>query len=215
MNSVIKFNIYLIGERNFFSSEQEYLDKLKMCFDNGIKAFQLRQKDLTVRQIIHLGEKIKKIIEQYEDIYFFINDRIDISLALGADGIHLNKNSIPIKVVREQYGKMLIFYSSHSYEEALNAQKDGADAVTFSPIFKTKNQEFEQGLDALATVVKNLTIPVFALGGINEHNIQALRNAGTSYAAIQSAILKKKDNKEIIKIISCALNSGNSGQARI
>jgi len=210
MKPPIKFNIYLIGERNFFSSEQEYLDKLKMCFDNGIKAFQLRQKDLTVRQIIHLGEKIKKIIEQYDDVYFFINDRIDISLALGADGIHLNKNSIPLRVIKEQYEEILIFYSSHSYEEALDAQKNGADAVTFSPIFKTKNQDFEQGLNALSTVVKDLTIPVFALGGINEHNIQAIRKTGTMYAAIQSAILKKKDNKEIIKIINYVLNSAQA-----
>jgi thiamine-phosphate pyrophosphorylase len=207
MKPSIKFNIYLIGERDFFSSEQEYFDKLKMCFDNGIKAFQLRQKDLTVRQIIHLGEKIKKIIEKYDDIYFFINDRVDISLALEADGVHLNKYSIPIKIIKEQYGEMLIFYSSHSYEEALNAQKNGADAVTFSPIFKTKNQDFEQGLDTLTSVVKGLTIPVFALGGINEHNIQAIRNAGTMYAAIQSAILKKKDNKEIIKMINYVLSS--------
>ncbi len=201
MQSHIPFNIYLIGEKNFFSSENEYLDTLKTCFDSDIKAFQLRQKDLSVRQIINLGEKIKKIIEQYKDIYFFVNDRIDIALALEANGVHLNKNSIPIKAVKEKYREMIIFYSSHSYEEALDAEKNGADAITFSPIFRTKNQDFEQGLEPLKKIINNTKIPVFALGGINNGNIQTIRNAGTRYAAIQSGILKQKNIKESIKII--------------
>ncbi|MHB1679912.1 MAG: thiamine phosphate synthase [bacterium] len=204
MQSPISFNIYLIGDKKFFPSEYEYLDALKICFDNGIKAFQLRQKDLTVRQIISLGEKIKKIIEQYKDIYFFVNDRIDIALALEADGVHLNKNSIPIKAIKEKYREIIIFYSSHSYEEALDAEKNGADAITFSPIFKTKNQDFEQGLEPLKKIIDNTKIPVFALGGINNNNIKAIRNAGTKYAAIQSGILKQKDIdiKDNIKIIN-------------
>ncbi len=204
MQSPISFNIYLIGDKKFFSSEYEYLDTLKTCFDNGIKAFQLRQKDLTVRQIINLGEKIKKIIEQYKDIYFFVNDRIDIALALGANGIHLNKNSIPIKAIKEKYREIITFYSSHSYEEALDAEKNGADAITFSPIFKTKNQDFEQGLEPLKKIINNTKIPVFALGGINNSNIQTIRNTGTKYVAIQSGILKQKniDIKENIKIIN-------------
>ncbi len=201
MQSHIPFNIYLIGEKNFFSSENEYLDTLKTCFDSDIKAFQLRQKDLSVRQIINLGEKIKKIIEQYKDIYFFVNDRIDIALALEANGVHLNKNSIPIKAVKEKYREMIIFYSSHSYEEALDAEKNGADAITFSPIFRTKNQDFEQGLEPLKKIINNTKIPVFALGGINNGNIQTIRNAGTRYAAIQSGILKQKNIKESIKMI--------------
>ncbi|MHB1665237.1 MAG: thiamine phosphate synthase [bacterium] len=202
MQSHISFNIYLIGEKNFFSSENEYLDTLKTCFDNGIKAFQLRQKDLTIRQIVNLGEKIKKIIDQYKDIYFFVNDRIDIALALEANGVHLNKNSIPIKAVKEKYREMIIFYSSHSYEEALNAEKNGADAITFSPIFKTKNQDFEQGLEPIKKIISNTKIPIFALGGINSGNIQTIRNAGVKYAAIQSGILKQKNIKESIKIIN-------------
>lgn len=202
MQSHIPFNIYLIGEKNFFSSENEYLDTLKTCFDSGIKAFQLRQKYLTIRQIINLGEKIKKIIEQYKDIYFFVNDRVDIALALDANGVHLNKNSIPIKAVKEKYREMIIFYSSHSYEEALNAEKNGADAITFSPIFKTKNQDFEQGLEPLKRIISNTKIPVFALGGINNGNIQTIRNAGVKYTAIQSGILKQKNIKESIKIIN-------------
>ncbi|MHB1646714.1 MAG: thiamine phosphate synthase [Candidatus Acididesulfobacter diazotrophicus] len=201
MQSHIPFNIYLIGEKNFFSSENEYLDTLKTCFDNGIKAFQLRQKDLSVRQIINIGKKIKKIIEQYKDIYFFVNDRIDIALALEANGVHLNKNSIPIKAAKEKYREMIIFYSSHSYEEALDAEKNGADAITFSPIFKTKNQDFEQGLEPLKKIINNTKIPVFALGGINNGNIQTIRNAGARYAAIQSGILKQKNIKGSIKII--------------
>lgn len=200
------FNIYLIGDRNLFDSEEKYLSALKECFDNGIKAFQLRQKELTVREIINLGEKIKKLVKNYKDIYFIVNDRIDIALALEANGVHLNKNSVPAYAVKEKCPELMVFYSSHSVDEALGVEKEGVDAVTFSPIFKTKNMDFEQGTEPLKQLVNILQIPVFALGGINQNNIREIKKAGVNQIAIQSGILRQNDIAGSVKFLISALN---------
>ncbi len=196
------FNIYLIGDKNFFESEKKYLDVLNKCFDSGIKAFQLRQKDVGIREFIELGEKIKKIIDKYKDVKLFVNDRIDVASVLEAYGVHLNKNSIPIRAVKEKIKNIKVFYSSHSIEEIVMAQNEGADDVTFSPIFKTKNKDFEQGVDLLKKAVNSVEIPVFALGGINKHNIDKIRNAGAKYIAIQSGILKEDNIYDVVKFLS-------------
>lgn len=200
------FSIYLIGDRNLFESEKRYLEVLDKCFDSGIKAFQLRQKDVGVREFIELGEKIKKIIDKYKGVKLFVNDRIDVASALEAYGVHLNKNSIPIRAVKEKIKNLKVFYSSHSIEEVIMAQDEGADAVTFSPIFKTKNQDAGQGVDLLKKAVNSAEIPVFALGGINKHNIGKIRAAGAKYIAVQSGILKEDNIYDIIKFLSKNLN---------
>lgn len=196
------FNIYLIGDKNLFESEKSYLDVLDKCFDSGIKAFQLRQKDIGVKEFIALGEKIKKIIDKYKDVKLFVNDRIDVALALEAYGVHLNKNSVPISAVKEKNKNLKVFYSSHSTSEIITAQDEGADAVTFSPIFKTKNQDFEQGLDLLKKAVNSAKIPVFALGGINKNNIGKIRDAGAEYIAVQSGILREDNICGAVKFLS-------------
>lgn len=215
------FNLYLIGDKNLFTDEQSYLSALDECFSAGIKAFQLRQKDIGILDFIKLGEKIKKLIEKYENVKFFVNDRADAALALDADGVHLNKNSIPVKALKkaletlnyksgtnhnsnskEKVRSFKIIYSSHSLEEAIQAQKDGADAVSFSPIFKTKNQDFQQGAEALRRVVQKLKIPVFALGGINKNNIDIIKQFGARYVAVQSGVFKEKDIAGAIKLLT-------------
>ncbi len=202
-----RFNIYLIGDKNFFKDENSYLEALGECFYNGVEAFQLRQKDISVNDFLKLGEKVKLILKKYPDVRFFVNDRVDAALTLEADGVHLNIDSIPVKAVKEKIKNLKIFYSSHSLEEAIKAEKDGADFITFSPVYKTKNQEFQQGLDMLKRVICFVKIPVFALGGINETNISEVKRAGCRYIAVQSGILKQKDIGKTVKTLINMLSS--------
>ncbi len=95
-----------------------------------------------------------------------------------------------------------MFYSSHSVCEVITAQDEGADAVTFSPIFKIKNQDFEQGVGLLKKAVNLAGIPVFALGGINKRNIGRIRDAGAKYIAVQSGILMEDDIYGTVKFLS-------------
>ncbi|MHB8231818.1 MAG: thiamine phosphate synthase [bacterium] len=197
----MEFNIYLIGDKNFFKDEDSYLEALDECFYNGIKAFQLRQKDISVSEFIKLGEKIKLILKKYRDVKFFVNDRVDAALALEAFGVHLNINSIPVKAVKKKIKNLKIFYSSHSLEEAIEAEKNGADFITFSPIYKTKNREFQQGTEMLKRAVESVKIPVFALGGITENNLAEIKKAGGKYIAVQSAILKAADIGKTVRTL--------------
>jgi thiamine-phosphate pyrophosphorylase len=195
------FNIYLIGDKNFFKDETAYLEAIDECFYSGIKAFQLRQKDISTSEFIKLGEKIKPVLEKYSGVKFFVNERVDAALALCADGVHLNINSIPVKAVRDKIESLKIFYSSHSIEDALNAEKDGADFITFSPVYKTKNMEFQHGAENLEKLVKSIKTPVFALGGINENNLAEIKKTGCSHIAVQSGILKRKDIGSAVKAL--------------
>ena len=204
--SWFSFNIYLIGDKNFFSNDEEYIDALDEAFGAGLKAFQLRQKDVSVYDFIKIGEKIRELIfKKYPDVKFFVNERADAATVLSADGVHLNINALPLKSVKEKFKNLKIFYSSHSIEDAVNAEKNGADFITFSPVFKTKKQVFFHGTDVLKKAVNAVKIPVFALGGINEFNISEIKESGCRFIAVQSAILslnRKDIGKEVKKMLN-------------
>ncbi len=197
----IDFNIYLIGDKIFFKNEDEYFNALDESFYGGITAFQLRQKDICINKFIKLGQKVKLILKKYPGVKFFVNDRADAASALGAYGVHLNINSVPVKAVKEKFKNLKIFYSSHSPEEAAEAERNGADFITFSPVYKTKNQNFQHGAGVLKKVINSVKIPVFALGGINETNIAEVKEAGGRHIAIQSGILKQKDIAGAVKTL--------------
>lgn len=196
------FKIYLIGEKNLFDSEEEYLDALEICFASGIKAFQLRQKDIGVKDFIKLGEKIKGIAEKYGDIKLFVNDRVDVAVALDAYGVHLNKNSVPISAVKRKKEGLKVFYSSHSAEEAVMAENEGADAVTVSPVFETKNYGHSLGMDELKKTAESVNIPVFALGGIKHTNVLEVIKTGVRHVAVQSGLLKASDIGTAVKVFA-------------
>ena len=204
--SWFNFNIYLIGDKNFFNNDEDYIDALDEAFGAGLKAFQHRQKDVAIYDFIKIGEKIKNLIfKKYPDVKFFVNERADAAAVLSADGVHLNTNALPVKSVKEKFKNLKIFYSSHTIEDAVNAEKNGADFITFSPVFKTKKQVFFHGADVLKKAVNAVKIPVFALGGINKFNIQEIKESGCRFIAVQSALLslnRKDISKEVKKMIN-------------
>jgi len=128
---------------------------------------------------------------------FIVNDFVEIALEVGADGVHVGQDDLPIEEVRKKVGnKMLIGYSSHSLEEALKAQKRGADYVAFGAIFPTKTKapgHPVQGLEKLGQVVKKLSIPVVAIGGINKNNFRQVKETGVAAIAMISALTESKN----------------------
>jgi thiamine-phosphate pyrophosphorylase len=132
-------------------------------------------------------------------VKLFINDRFDIALAVGADGVHLTQNSIPVASVRETVKKrLLIGVSTHSLKEAGDAEKGGADFITFGPVFKTPSKMRygkPVGTEALKKVCRNITIPVFAIGGIKRNRIRDVRQSGVHGVAMIREILMSEDIK--------------------
>lgn len=129
----------------------------------------------------------------------FINDRVDIAMAVAADGVHLGGLSMPAYAAGKAAGEgMLIGASAHSMEAAAKAAEEGADFITFGPVFETPSKMRygkPQGLDRLTQVSRALSVPVFAIGGIKKDNIMSALESGASGVAVISAILGAEDIK--------------------
>ncbi len=166
---------YAITDRKQFRHPFEI--QIKKMLDRGIRMFQLREKDLTPDQLFRLAIELKDMLSGY-DASFFINDRVDVAVIVGANGVHLPSKSIPIEAVKHKFPELIVGKSCHSIDEALKAEKEGADYITFSPIFETPKKGKPVGLEALSQVVEKVSIPVYALGGITEEKIPDVLKTG-------------------------------------
>lgn len=196
----MNFRIYLIGDRKIFPSEDLFIEAVDRALRAGIRAFQLREKDLSIREFYRLGVKFREVTKR-NDALLFINDRIDVALAVEADGVHLPQSGLPAKVVRKTWkNRFLIGVSTHSIEEAKDAE-DYVDFITFSPIFYTPSKAAygePQGVEKLKEIKEKVKCKVFALGGINIDNIVDVLPYSDGVAMI-SAILAQKDIEGTIK----------------
>ncbi len=185
----IDFRLYLITDRK--QTKQALPEAVRQALEGGVRAIQLREKDLPVRELLSLAEKLRSLTWQ-SGSRLFINDRADVAVAVEADGVHLGGQSMPPSAVRKIVGdKMMIGASIHSVEEAIKAQSEGADFVTFGPIFKTPFKEkygMPVGLNELIKAKNTIRIPIFAIGGINSGNIKHIMGSGLFGIAMISAI---------------------------
>jgi thiamine-phosphate pyrophosphorylase len=158
----------------------------------GLRAVQLREKDLSPAELYELAQKVKNIMKPFKS-NLFINDRTDIVLAVGADGVHLTTQSLKPTVVRKIVSaNLLIGASTHSTDEALAAENDGADFITFGPIYPTPSKAAygkPLGLEALSRTIDQVTLPVFAIGGVTPSRVCECIDAGAYGVAAISAIM--------------------------
>lgn len=191
----VGFNLLLITDRNQTGSVR-LIDIVEDALKGGVRGVQLREKDLSSRELYELAYDMRKLTSRY-DAKLLINDRVDIALAVDADGVHLGLNSMPIHRVRRLLGGgKLIGVSCHNQINAIMAQENGADYITFGPVYYTPskaNYGKPVGVDVLETVAHLLQIPVFALGGIKMDNIREVTAAGADGIALVSAIIASDD----------------------
>lgn len=195
----IDFNLYLISDRKLIADSYSLIAAVRQALKGGVKVVQLREKDLEMRELLKLAYRMRELTMKYE-ARLFINDRLDIALAVGADGVHLTQNSIPAYAVRKVVKKrLMIGVSTHSLKEAKEAEQGGADFVTFGPLYKTSSKlkyGTPLGLSRLKNVCKEMSIPVLALGGVKSENIDEVKKSGAYGAAMISEILCADDIKE-------------------
>ena len=180
--NTIDFFLYLITDRKKVP-HGNLLKVIGEATSAGIRAVQLREKDLPSYELYHLAQEIKSICKTC-NAKFLINDRIDIALALDTDGVHLGKRSIPLGVARRILGThKLIGFSAHNIEEAIHAEKEGADFITISPIFPTEKEIVTEpiGIEEMKAVATLIKIPVFALGGIQLGNVEEVIRVSSSW----------------------------------
>lgn len=207
----IDFNLYLITDRKQIhplppfakggkGGFQDLLDVIESALKGGVKAIQLREKDLSGKKLFELAKKLRILTKKY-NAKLLINDRVDIAIAVDADGVHLGQTSFSAVDARKLLGsKKLIGVSTHSLEEALDAQKQAVDFITFGPVFYTKSKaKYGEplGIERLREIIKNINIPVIAIGGIKLENIKEVMTAGVNGVAMISEVMAAEKPKEV------------------
>lgn len=190
----VDFRLYLITDRKV--STKPLPEAVRLALEGGVRAVQLREKDLPVRELLALAKELRGITKEF-GAKLFINDRVDVAVAVHADGVHLGVQSMPPLAVRKVVGdEMLIGVSTHSREEAWSAETEGADFITFGPIFATPSKKIygnPVGLDSLKSINKYISIPIFALGGVKSGKVYDILQQGAYGISMISGILSAPD----------------------
>ena len=194
---MIDFDLYLITDRKQVRNSN-LLAVMEGALRGGVKAVQLREKDLSSKELYDTALGMRELTSRF-GAKLFINDRIDIALAADADGVHLGAESMPVRAARKLLGKdKLIGVSCHDRASALAADEEGADFITFGPVYDTPSKARygdPVGIAALRETAGLLRIPVIALGGVKRENAGEVISAGAHGIALISAIIAA-DNPE-------------------
>ncbi len=207
--SAIEFDLYLVTDRNR-TAGRSLPWVLEQALEAGVRAVQLREKDLGGAALLELAGRVKRLCDRH-GAALFINDRVDVALAAGAAGVHLASRSMPVEVARALLGPdRRIGVSTHSAEEVLAAAEAGADFVLFGPIYPTSSKlplGAPQGPAALKAVTGAASIPVFAIGGIKPRHLPEIKAHGTASVAIISAISEASDPRAAARDMLAALRA--------
>ncbi len=194
MKPEVDYTLYLCTDRKCMTTET-IEECVELAIKGGVGIVQLREKECSSKDFYRLAKDVKVITDAYE-VPLVINDRLDIALAVDADGVHLGQNDLPVRVARNILGEdKLIGATAHNCEEAVDAMKAGADYLGVGDVFgtSTKADTTHITLDELKTICEKVEIPVVAIGGVNEDNIFLLPQTGVAGAAVISAVVGQKD----------------------
>jgi thiamine-phosphate pyrophosphorylase len=203
----IDFNLYLITDRK--QARMPLPEAVRLALKGGVRAVQLREKDLPIRELLGLSRELRGITREFK-ARLFVNDRVDVAVAVDADGVHLGHQSMPVDAVRKIVGpRMLIAVSTHTVKEAQEAEQGGADFITFGPVFMTPSKARHGapvGPEALKELKKRIRIPVFGLGGITRKNMHEVMQAGADGIAMISAIVAAENVQKASEDIVSSLH---------
>ena len=181
--------VYLITDLKRIGKDR-FLSAVEEALQGGVRALQIREKDLNPNDLLALALEVKPLVQRYH-AKLFINDRADIAVMAGADGVHLTETSIQAREVKNSFPDLIVGVSTHSIEGARRAETQGADFITFSPIYETPskaNYGPPQGLDLLRQATQAVRLPVLALGGITLHRVPECLEQGAFGVAVISGI---------------------------
>ncbi|MBR5520961.1 MAG: thiamine phosphate synthase [Oscillospiraceae bacterium] len=190
----IDTTLYLITDSTGFS-EDEFLYRVEEGIKGGATLLQLREKDKTTREYIALAEKVHKISQKY-NVPLIIDDRIDVAMAVDAEGVHLGQSDMPVNIARKILGKdKIIGATAKTVAQAVEAYENGADNLGVGAIYPTttKVKTVLTSVEILKEIVKSVPIPVNAIGGLNKENIDVLKNTGIAGICVVSAVMKSEN----------------------
>lgn len=169
-----------------------YEDMTRRVLTSGARWVQFREKEKSKRKIYGEAIRLRRLTTDYNAV-LIINDFPDIALCVDAEGVHLGQDDLPLKEARKIIGRdRIIGISTHSLEQAIEAEKNGADYIGFGPVFPTSTKDAgkPKGIEMLREVKSHVRIPVVAIGGINLKNVMSVLHTGVDAIAVASAILQ-------------------------
>jgi thiamine-phosphate pyrophosphorylase len=191
-----------------FCAGRTALEVLDRVLEAGVGIVQLREKDLEDHRLYELALEFRRRTAAAGAL-LIVDDRVDIALAAGADGVHLGQTDLPVAAARRIAPELIIGASTHSLTEALAAQKDGAGYVNIGPIYPTptKPTAISLGVEAIGRIASPLQIPWSTMGGINQGNISQVVAQGARHPAVMSAVTAAPDVTAAAKALRRAIIS--------
>lgn len=188
-------SLYLVTDSTGLD-EKLFLEKTEAALQNGVTFLQLREKEKSTREYMALAEKVHAISGKY-NVPLLIDDRIDVAMAVGAEGVHLGQSDMPISIARKIMGSSYIIgATAKTVPQALEAYNSGADYLGVGAIYPTttKVKTVLTSVDTLQAICDAVPIPVNAIGGLNRENIDILVGKPISGICVVSAIMKADDS---------------------
>lgn len=184
------YSLYLVTDRELLMGKSLEAT-IEEAIQGGVTIVQLREKNVSTREFYDIAVRIKNLLTSYH-VPLIINDRLDIALAVDAEGLHIGQDDLPATLARSILGpNKILGVSASTLEEALKAQDDGADYLGVGAIFptNTKTDASTVTMETLTQICQSMAIPVVAIGGINMGNIHQLCGTGIAGVAVVSAII--------------------------
>lgn len=188
-----------------------HVELAQMAIQGGADTIQFRQKAGATREMIEICQEMKRLCEDAH-VTFIVNDRVDVAIASEADGVHLGQDDFPIPLARQLLGgTRIIGGSAVTLEEAQYCLSKGADYIGFGPVYPTTSKDDAgpvTGIALLEEVVKTISIPIIAIGGVTVENTPEVLRAGAQGIAVISAVCCQENPEQATRELSQALQSG-------
>lgn len=206
----LNLSLYLVTNNS--EDEEKFLNIIEESLKGGVSVVQLREKKAETLDFYNLALKVKEITQKY-NVPLIINDRIDIALAIDADGVHVGQSDMPAKTARSMIGEdKILGVSAANIKEAKKAQRDSADYIGVGAVYPTNTKDDATSVPKkeLKEIVKSVDIPVVAIGGITQENAHELNDCRIDGLSVVSAIMEAKNPKIASKNLLKEFKAKNS-----
>ena len=202
----IDLSLYLVTDNS--DDVEKFLNTIEEAIKGGVSVVQIREKTADTLEFYNLALQVKEITTKY-NVPLIINDRIDVALAIDADGVHVGQSDMPCDITRKLIGEdKILGVSAATIEEAKKAERDGADYIGTGAVFPTKTKDDAPSItkEDLKEITESINIPTVAIGGITLKNASQLKDTGIAGLSVVSAIMSsdnpKKSSEELLNIFN-------------
>ncbi len=205
-----QMKLYVVTDRSWLDGKL-FTEEVEKTLQGGATLIQLREKKLSYYEFLNEGKEIKKITNKY-NVPLIINDNVEIAMNIDASGVHIGQNDMDAAEVKKLIGKdKILGVTAKTVEQAIKAEKDGASYIGVGAAFSTSTKLDTRVItfETIKNICKSVTIPVVAIGGIDENNIMNLKGLGIHGVALVSSIFSKEDvllaTKQMLELTECML----------